>query len=147
MQLTDTHCHIHAALNADGEQHTFERWQRLDDPNPVRMIERAADADVTKLLCVGCDVDDSRLAIEFVDSLDAQYEHRIYASIGIHPHEAARYTNDTSQLDEFRQLATRPKVVAVGECGLDFYYNHSPKEAQLSILRFQIELALEHNLP
>ena len=56
-------------------------------------------------------------------------------------------TSESRLLKEFSELATQPKVVAIGECGFDFYYNHSPKEAQIEVLKFQIELALEHNLP
>src|SRR6185312_11541821 len=69
------------------------------------------------------------------------------ASVGIHPHEAQRYAGDAQALAAFAKLAERPKIVAVGECGLDYFYNHSPKVDQEEILRFQIELALRHDLP
>jgi TatD DNase family protein len=94
------------------------------------------------LLCVGTTIEDSELAVSFVQSRPATW-----ASIGIHPHEAQRYVADSAALARFSALATQPKVVAVGECGLDYFYNHSPKEAQEKVLRFQIELALKHNLP
>ncbi len=116
------------------------------------MVRAAADAGVTRLLCVGTTLEDSRLAIEFVQS-----QPNCWATIGIHPHEAAEtlklyhLSHDRNYfgtiLGEFRDLATRPKVVAVGECGLDYFYNHSPKVDQAKVLRFQIELALEHDLP
>ena len=74
-----------------------------------------------------------------------------WASIGLHPHEAKDYIKgkglNNEKCQEFADLAHRPKVVAVGECGLDYFYNLSPKDAQLAILRFQIEFAVEHNLP
>src|ERR1019366_6464817 len=82
-----------------------------------------------------------RLAIDF-----ANKHENTWATIGIHPHEAKKH-NDAALQDQFSQLVSSPKVVAIGECGLDYFYNHSPKEDQIKLLRFQIELALEHDLP
>lgn len=127
MELTDTHCHIHSD------------FFKLD---PEKVYKEAIAAGVTKAICVGTTYDDSIKAIEFAGSRDG-----LWASIGIHPHEAKDYVNDSARLTEFSKLSTKPKIVAVGECGLDFYYNHSPKNDQEKILRFQIELALEHGLP
>lgn len=143
MQLVDTHCHMHEALAAGQDDAVHKAWSRdgrVRDPD--RMIREAAEVGVHRLICVGCTVPDSALAVEFV-----QIRPSCWASIGIHPHEAARYVRDTAALKKFRQLATQPKVVAVGECGLDYFYEHSPKPAQEKLLRLQIELALEHNLP
>jgi TatD DNase family protein len=94
------------------------------------------------MICVGTTLADSAHAIEFV----SRHE-RIWASIGIHPHEAKVYANDEESLQLFADLAAKPGVIAVGECGLDYFYGHSPKEDQERILRFQIELALKHDLP
>jgi len=94
------------------------------------------------MICVGCDLGDSQLVVDFV-----QGHPECYASIGIHPHEAQHFAGQKGLLDAFAALVGRPKVVAVGETGLDYYYKHSPKEAQQAVLRFQIELALQHNLP
>jgi TatD DNase family protein len=71
----------------------------------------------------------------------------LYASIGIHPHEAATYVGEQQARQDFANLAMENKVKAVGECGLDYFYERSPREAQIELLKFQIELALEHNLP
>jgi TatD DNase family protein len=141
MQLTDTHCHIQEAFAGNSDDGVHERWAKAGK-QPDQMIADAAAADVTCLVCVGCTVPDSALAVEFV-----QKRPQCWAAIGIHPHEAQGYVDDRAALDQFAQLATQPKVVAVGECGLDFFYNHSPKAAQEKILRFQLELAQTHNLP
>jgi TatD DNase family protein len=91
---------------------------------------------------VGCDLADSQLAIDF-----AQNQENCWASIGIHPHEAKHYAGNSQKLDDFAALASKAKIVAVGECGFDFYYNHSPKAAQAGVLKFQMGLALKHDLP
>ncbi len=141
--LTDTHCHIHEAEHgyALGTE-TKKKYQKAGSPKPDSFIRNASQAGVTQLICVGTTVEDSQLAVDFV-----QKRSGTWASIGIHPHEAARYRSDQAARQRFAALAKQPKVVAVGECGLDHFYKHSPKEDQLAMLRFQIELALEYDLP
>lgn len=130
MVLTDTHCHIHS----------------VDYPLPVEEVEaRAAEVGVEYILNVGTDAADSALAVAFV-----QNRKNHWASVGQHPHEA-KYGIEPLQklhklLEEDRQQNAR-KIVAVGECGLDYFYGHSSKEDQEKALRYQIELALEYNLP
>lgn len=141
--LTDTHCHIHEAEESyQFNTETKKRYEKAGSPSPDSFIKNAKQAGVMQLLCVGTTVEDSEVAVRFV-----QPRSGVWASIGIHPHEAARYTNDEAALQRFARLVTGPKVVAVGECGLDFFYSHSPREAQEKILRFQLELALRYNLP
>jgi TatD DNase family protein len=127
MEFVDTHCHIH-----------FPDYKL--DPDEVR--EAATENGVTRLICVGCTLQDSKLGIEM-----AQKHDNVWASIGLHPHEAKDIVNDEKALQEFQALAKEPKVVAIGETGLDFYYNHSPRDVQEALLQFQIEIALEHDLP
>jgi TatD DNase family protein len=142
-ELTDTHCHIQSIGQPDtGEYTTRELWKKAGEVSADQVISEAAAAGVTRMLCVGCELDDSRLAIEFVRDQPS-----CWATIGLHPHEAERYAGRSDKLQEFSDLADQPKVVAVGECGLDFYYDHSPRDAQIKVLKFQIELALEHDLP
>lgn len=141
MELVDTHCHIQSIGLQKGERSTRELWAK-SELDADRVVGDAVDAGVGHMICVGCDLDDSELAIEF--SSDRT---NCFASIGLHPHEAQHYAGNSQKLQQFASLAANPKVVAVGECGLDFYYNHSPKEAQFEVLKFQIELALKHNLP
>ncbi len=142
MELVDTHCHIQSAGQHNGEKGTRELWAKAPGIKPSEIIDRAEKAGITKMVCVGCNLEDSELAISF-----AQDKPQCYASIGLHPHEAQDYADDDNALLKFSALAGRQKVVAVGECGLDYYYEHSPKSSQEKVLRFQIELALEHDLP
>jgi TatD DNase family protein len=142
MDLVDTHCHIQSAGLGQGERVTRELWAKEAGLTGGAMVEAAAAAGVTKLLCVGCDLEDSKLAVEF-----AAGHENCWASIGIHPHEAQHYVSGGRKIPEFAALAARPKVVAVGETGLDYYYEHSPKADQIQILEFQIELALAADLP
>lgn len=142
VQLVDTHCHIQSAGVMAGERATRDKWAQVPDRTPGAIIQSAGEKGVTRMICVGCDVADSQLAIDFV-----QERPQAWASIGIHPHEAQHFVNDSAALADFTALAARNKVVAVGECGLDYFYGHSPEADQATILRFQIELALEHDLP
>lgn len=127
MNFIDTHAHIH-----------FPDYE-LD---PQEVLDAAATDGVTKVICVGCTLPDSKLGIYFA----AQHP-KVWASIGLHPHEGAVYVDDDQALQEFRELASKPKVVAIGEIGLDYHYNNSPKEDQKKLLRFQLTLAQEHGLP
>lgn len=127
MNLFDTHCHIHSidyALDAK------------------EVIANAMAHGVTKMVCVGTDHEDSKQAVDFV-----QNQPHCFAAAGIHPHESKRYSNDPNTLVEFAKLASSPKVVAVGECGLDYFYNHSPKNCQIELLHFQLQLAKDKGLP
>lgn len=144
MQLIDTHCHIHEAdISVDLDTETRRRYKKAGLPKTGDILARARAAGVTRLICVGTTLKDSELAVAFA----AAHDDDVWASIGLHPHEAKVYADDLTVLKRFAVLADNPKVVAVGECGLDFYYNHSSRQAQEKILRFQLELALEHDLP
>lgn len=142
MELVDTHCHIQSIGLQKGERSTRELWAKSDGLTADRVINAAVDDGVTRMICVGCDLEDSLLAVDFV-----QDRQNCWASVGIHPHEAQHYASSESKLTAFSALAAKPKVVAIGECGLDYYYNHSPKPAQKQVLQFQIELAKELDLP
>ena len=127
MTLVDTHCHIHSK----------------DYPVDIKEVYASAKkVGVDKLICVGTDLEDSKLAVEFADSHE-----NTWASIGIHPHEANKYVAKPELLKEFAKLATSNKVIAIGECGLDYFYSHSDKESQVDLLKFQLDLAARHNLP
>jgi TatD DNase family protein len=127
LEFVDTHCHI----------------QFADYPlDSKKVVENAIRDSVTRLIVVGCSLPDSEAATEF-----AAGHNGVWASIGLHPHEGARYVHDHHSLQAFRDLVAKNKVVAVGETGLDYYYEHSPKEDQKKLLRFQLDLASEHNLP
>ena len=143
MSFVDSHCHIQS-IGSSGDDNTNKLWDKLD-ASPEQVIERSLKAMVTKLICVGCDLADSLLALQFV----SQKEHT-FASIGIHPHEASKFVSDNSAKIAFSSIFKdnpKAKIVAIGECGLDYYYKHSTADDQLEILRFQLDLAVEHNLP
>lgn len=128
--LADTHCHIHSkdyGLNGD------------------ETIERAVEAGVGKLICVGTSIADSELAVEFVSARG-----HCWSAIGMHPHYAKDF--DSKAREKFAKLLSRQgktaeKVLAIGETGLDYYYEHSPPELQKETFIFQLEKAKEHNLP
>ncbi len=126
LSLIDTHCHIQFA-----------------DYNisPEIVIKAAETSGVTRIICVGCTLNDSSLAVKLSE------EHpSIYASVGIHPHEATAIGDNLTLLKSLAQLVPNKKVIAIGECGLD-YYRHEPSMAQTKLLEYQIELALKHDLP
>jgi TatD DNase family protein len=129
MTYTDTHCHIHEASYTDAEQ----------------SLERAHDAGVERLICVGTDETTSLEAVEFAGKHD-----NVYASVGLHPHEASHGQKSIDTLEKLIKNDKNPhvgKIVAVGECGLDYFYTHSPVEVQKQMLEAQLELASRYDLP
>jgi TatD DNase family protein len=123
--LVDTHTHLDDARYNDDRE---------------AMIARACDAGVGAFITVGCDRSTSQAAV----ALSEQHSF-VYASIGVHPHEV-KHIND-GWYDDFRRLARNKKVVAYGEIGLDYHYNHSSPKEQRERFREQIQLARELNLP
>ncbi len=99
-------------------------------------IAAAGQANVAKFIDVGCDLASSRASI----ARAAEFE-PVYATVGLHPHEAKH------GLDGLEPLLAEPNVIAVGECGLDYHYNHSPSAAQRAMFAAQIELAHRYALP
>lgn len=142
MEFVDTHCHIQEAAKVSDEPFIREKWGKGGYTNPARLIESAVTEGVTRLICVGTTLPDSQQAVAL-----AAADSHCWASIGLHPHEAQKYVDDTIKLRKFSDLIIEKRVVAVGECGLDYYYEHSPKEDQKKLLRFQLDLAQEHALP
>lgn len=141
--LFDTHCHIHEAdASYSGTTESQSRWGTAASGDGDGLIASAVAADVTRMICVGTTLEDSAHAVQFVANRD-----HVWASIGLHPHEARHYVTRQDLLADFATLATQPKVVAVGECGLDYYYNHSSKVDQIAVLEFQLDLAVRHDLP
>lgn len=124
MKLFDSHCHIH------DEQYGY-------DVEEIR--RRAKEKGVEGMVCIGTSALDSQNAVKFV-----QDKPECYASIGLHPHEATLGEDDFEIL---AQLVSDPKVVAIGEFGLDYYYENSPKEDQIRALRYQLELAVSSGKP
>jgi TatD DNase family protein len=123
--LIDTHTHLDDA-----------RYN--DDRDAV--ITRAREVGIDAFLTIGCDLATSQSAI----ALAKQYPF-VYASIGVHPHEVRHIQDDW--YDEFRRLAKNKRIVAYGEIGLDYHYNHSSPKEQRERFREQIQLARELRLP
>jgi TatD DNase family protein len=111
----DSHCHLQSLRNPDGA------------------IERAREAGVSAMVCVGTDLETSRQAIE----LAARHQD-VRATVGLHPHDASKLSAEWEQLVA---LAEADDVVGVGETGFDFHYLHSPADEQETAFRAQIELA------
>lgn len=142
MQLVDTHCHIHeASLEVGGDAFVREKWAKAGFTDPDALVTEAVETGVTRLICVGCTLRDSKMAISLAGKQQA-----CWASIGIHPHEAKDHLDKATQ-ETFAALATLDKVVAIGEFGLDYFYTHSSRTDQLKLLEFQLQLAKTHNLP
>jgi TatD DNase family protein len=105
------------------------------------MLQRAADAGVAAMLVVGTDIESSRQSVEL-----AEKHPQLYASVGIHPHDAGRVTD--ACYDVIRELAqASPKVVAIGEIGLDFYRDRSPRDVQERVFRAFLRMAQELDKP
>ena len=129
MQLVDSHCHI------DGPEYDADR---------LAVIARAHEAGVTTMLNVGTG-DPHGGAFERAVTLAEQNE-AIYAAIGVHPHDAKLFDEDAEQrLIELAQQSRR--VVAWGEIGLDYHYDHSPRDVQQTVFRRQLKIAQQLNLP
>ncbi len=100
------------------------------------VVARARAGGVVGMVTVGCDLDDSRAAIVTASAHDD-----VWATAGVHPHEASH------GVEGLADLLSESKVVAVGEAGLDFHYDHSPRDAQREVFAAQVGLANAHDLP
>lgn len=126
MDFVDTHCHL----------------QFDDYPDPSAVINNARLANVTKLICVGVNLADSQKAIELAGQFN-----NVWATAGVHPHDASKYLAEPNNQQKLKALLGQPKVVAIGEIGLDYFKAHSSKTEQQAALRSQIEVGLELGMP
>jgi TatD DNase family protein len=125
LHLIDTHCHLN-------------HEQLLEDVDVA--VARAREADVREMIVVGYDMESSRSAVEIARRIPS-----VFAAVGIHPHDSRHYNVEAEA--ELRRLAADPRVVAVGEIGLDYHYDFSSRDDQLRAFRAQIALADEVGLP
>ena len=121
----------------DSHSHIYTKRFQEDQPE---VIERAREQGLTQLLQVGCNLEDSHKVIEL-----AKQTPGIYASVGVHPHDADTW--DAEVRSEMEQLIKDPKVVAYGEIGLDFYYDNSPRAVQQQAFSEQLDFAISNDLP
>jgi TatD DNase family protein len=122
----------------------FDTHTHLDDQQFVedldQVFERMAQAGVTRVLCAAYDMDSSRRAVAMAEKYPG-----IWASVGVHPHDAQEVTGD--YLAQLADLARSPRVVALGEMGLDYYRDLSPRPVQRKVFREQLALVRELGLP
>ena len=111
------------------------------DDDREAMLQRAADAGVTTMIVTGSSDDSNARAA----ALAEQHPGVLFSTAGVHPHHASDYTDASDAL--IRSLVTKDVVVAVGECGLDYFRNFSPRDAQLDAFRRQLEIAKDTGLP
>ena len=111
------------------------------DDDRDEMMRRAANAGVTTMIVTGSSDESNVRAAELADASPGT----LYATAGVHPHHASDYTDASDAL--IRTLVARPSVVAVGECGLDYFRNFSPRDAQLDAFRRQLTIAKDTGLP
>ncbi len=125
MSFIDTHCHL--------EMKEF-------DPDREAVIQRAREAGLEAMITIGSDLEGTLQGVKLAEQHDF-----IYSSVGIHPHEAKDFTDQTYAL--LKDLTQKQKVISIGETGLDYHYDHSPRDLQKQAFRRQLELAKEKGLP
>ncbi len=125
MDLVDSHCHLN-----------FRQY----DQDRAEVLRRACNAGVKRIIIPAIDLESCQQALEL-----SALETGIYAAVGIHPNSSGGF--DNLHLDELRELAGEPKVVAVGEIGLDYYWDKTPKPKQWHAFESQLALASQMKLP
>ena len=129
MIFVDSHCHI------DGEQFDADRDE---------VVQRALDAGVGAMLNIGTgdpNTDDFKRAVAVAEKYKG-----VFAAVGVHPHDAKLY-DDAAERHLIDLIAASDRIIAWGEIGLDFYYDHSPRDVQMQVFRRQIKKACELGLP
>ena len=125
MKLFDSHCHL------DDEKFDEDR---------AETIARLREGGVEKCVCVGSDLPSSRRCVALAEQYDF-----IYAAAGVHPHEAKDAPPD--YIDQLKALLSHSRVMALGEIGLDYYYDLSPRDVQKRVLQEQLDLACDTDMP
>jgi TatD DNase family protein len=125
VELIDSHAHL-----------DFDRFKR----DREAVISRARDAGVTAIINPGCDLETSRNAVRLAERYDI-----VYAAVGIHPNSTAEASED--HVRNIEELAGHDKVIAIGEIGLDYYRDRSPKDVQARLFREQLDMAASVDLP
>ena len=123
--MIDSHCHLNYIEGCG---------------TPAELIAEANDAGVRTIVNIGDDLESSRISVD----LAREFEN-VYATVGVHPHDAKKV--DDRVLDEIRQLAGEKRVVAIGEVGLDYYRDLSPRNIQRNVFATFLQMAVELKLP
>jgi TatD DNase family protein len=127
MNFVDSHCHLH-----------------FDDylPDSEQVIEAAIAHKVNKMICVGVSLEDSQKAVDFASKHD-----NIWATIGAHPHDGADFMDQLDAIEILNKLSKNEKVVAIGEIGLDYFHEYTPRQKQIDVLSKQLEWGSKTGLP
>lgn len=123
-EMVETHCHL----------------DYLKEVNTTEAVEKAREKNVTKLITISVDPTNLQTVLDIADQFP-----NVYCSQGIHPHNAKDWTDEVEAT--IRKGVTHQKVIAIGEIGLDYYYNNSEPDIQRKVFRRQLELAKELDLP
>jgi TatD DNase family protein len=140
----DSHCHLQDQFAEEPAEAEGDRRARVH-----AALTRAADVAVTKVVCVGTGPETSRQALELARDSAAAPDNglpRVWATAGQHPHDASNGTEEVTALIESARRSGDGALVAVGECGLDYHYEHSPRGAQREAFAAQIALAHQYGL-
>ncbi|RYZ62381.1 MAG: TatD family deoxyribonuclease, partial [Proteobacteria bacterium] len=123
----DSHCHLH-----------------YDYPGKPtsQLVSEARDAGVETLVTVGVDFE----TMEAVQAVSSQFPN-VFHTVGLHPSDAVQWDQQKDAVGRLREASLHPKCRALGEMGLDYHYDHSPRETQLRVLELQLDLAVERDLP
>lgn len=127
MNFTDSHCHLH-----------FSDYL----PDVEHVLADAAAHKVSRMICVGVSLEDSKKAVDF-----AQKHDNVWTTVGAHPHDGADFMDNPEAGKMLSKLSNFPKVVAIGEVGLDYFHEYTPRQNQIKALREQIEVGLPTGLP
>lgn len=120
----DVHCHL----------------DRLEG-GPAVALQQAIDAGVSRIITIGTEPSDLPIVIDLAE----KFSPHVFCTIGIHPHDGVKYNDEVGEF--LRKNASHPRVVAIGEIGLDYYYNQSPKDEQIYAFREQLKIAADTGLP
>ena len=123
--MIDSHCHLYIKNSPEQQD---------------QLIREAAADGISKIINIGIDIETSQLSLELAEKYDS-----LYCTVGIHPHDAKKLNEQS--IEKLQQLAAHDKVVAIGEIGLDFYRNLSPKPLQYAAFEKQLELAVQLKKP
>ena len=121
MHLTDTHCHL-----------DFTRF----DLDRGKVIERAVERGLERILVPGIDLASSQAAIQIAEKYP-----QVYAAVGVHPNSGKTW--ESSTLSQLESIAQHPKVVAIGEIGVDYFRDWTTRDIQKKIFKLQLELAIK----
>lgn len=123
--MIDSHCHLN-----------FSQFKDIQS----KLVSDALEAGVHTIINIGVDLETSEASIALAEKFDS-----IYATVGYHPHDSKKFNDKIFQ--KLKEYASHPRVVAIGEIGLDFYRDNSPRDIQQKVFRQQIELAIDCKLP